>query len=294
MGIYDGKTVVITGGSTGVGFATAKALVDEGASVLITGRTQSALDSAGQQLGDAAITVRSDAASLADIDALADRVKHEFGGLDALFVNAGITRAVPFAEVTEQDYDEMFNVNAKGAYFTVQKLAPLLRHGSGVVLTTSLADVGQPLVSVYSATKGALRTMTRGLARELLPQGVRVNAVSPGPIDTGIIERSMPPNVAEQMKEQLSADNPMLRFGQASEVAKAVLFLAFDAIYTSGSTRCRRRRVATLRSASRAGTRFVGRQNRADASSESARTRFPGKYRGHPGTTECQLRGGSL
>ena len=99
-----------------MGFATAKALVDEGASVLITGRTQSALDSAGEQLGDAAITVRSDAASLADIDALADRVKHEFGGLDALFVNAGITRAVPFAEVTEQDYDELFNVNAKGAY----------------------------------------------------------------------------------------------------------------------------------------------------------------------------------
>ena len=234
MGIYDGKTVVITGGSTGVGFATAKALVDEGASVLITGRTQSALDSAGEQLGDAAITVCSDAASLADIDALADRVKHEFGGLDALFVNAGITRAVPFAEVTEQDYDELFN--AKGAYFTVQKLAPLLRHGSGVVLTTSLANVtGQPLVSVYSATKGALRTMTRGLARELLPQGVRVNAVSPGPIDTGIIERSMPPDVAEQMKEQLSADNPMLRFGQASEVAKAVLFLAFDATYTTGA-----------------------------------------------------------
>lgn len=236
MGIYDGKTVVITGGSTGVGFATAKALVDEGASVLITGRTQSALDSAGEQLGDAAITVRSDAASLADIDALAERVKDEFGGLDALFVNAGITRAVPFAEVTEQDYDELFNVNAKGAYFTVQKLAPLLRHGSGVVLTTSLANVtGQPLVSVYSATKGALRTMTRGLARELLPQGVRVNAVSPGPIDTGIIERSMPPDVAEQMKEQLSADNPMLRFGEASEVAKAVLFLAFDATYTTGA-----------------------------------------------------------
>src|SRR4029077_15483952 len=113
MGIYDGKTVVITGGSTGVGFATAKALVDEGASVLITGRTQSTLDSAGEQLGDAAITVRSDAASLADIDALADRVKHEFGGLNALFVNAGITRAVPFAEVAEQDYDELFNVNAK-------------------------------------------------------------------------------------------------------------------------------------------------------------------------------------
>ena len=148
-------------------------------------------------------------------------------------------------------------MNAKGAYFTVQKLAPLLRHGSGVVLTTSLANVtGQPLVSVYSATKGALRTMTRGLARELLPQGVRVNAVSPGPIDTGIIERSMPPDVAEQMKEQLSADNPMLRFGQASEVAKAVLFLAFERdLHHRCRTRCRRRRVATLRSASRAGTR---------------------------------------
>jgi NAD(P)-dependent dehydrogenase (short-subunit alcohol dehydrogenase family) len=236
MGKYDGKSVVITGGSSGVGLATAKLLVYEGARVLITGRTQATLDSAGEQLGNNAVAVQSDAASLPDIEALAERVKAEFGSLDTLFVNAGITRFVPFGQMTEQVYDELLAVNAKGPYFTVQKLAPLLSAGGGVVLTTSVANVlGIPMVSAYAASKAALRSTTRSLARELLPRGIRVNAVSPGPIDTGILDRSMPKEMAEQTKSQMTAENPMQRFGDQGEVAKAVVFLAFDATYTTGA-----------------------------------------------------------
>lgn len=236
MGRYDDKKVVITGGSSGLGFATAQLLVDEGAHVLITGRTQSTLDTAVKELGDNAIAVHSDAASLTDIEALAERIPTEFGTLDALFVNAGVTRFAPFEEVTEEVYDELLTVNAKGPYFTVQKLAPLLRYGSGVVLTTSVANVlGIPMISAYAASKAAVRSMTRSLARELLPQGIRVNAVSPGPIDTGILERSMPQEAAEQAKIQMTAESPMLRFGESREVAKAVAFLAFDATYTTGA-----------------------------------------------------------
>jgi NAD(P)-dependent dehydrogenase (short-subunit alcohol dehydrogenase family) len=236
MGRYDGRKVVITGGSSGFGFETAKLLADEGARVLITGRTQAALDAAREQLGERAVAVRSDAASLADINALADRVKAEFGAVDALFVNAGITRFAPFEAMTEEIYDELFAINAKGPYFTVQKLAPLLSEGSGVVLTTSVANVKAiPMISAYSATKAALRSMTRSLAGELLPRGIRVNAVSPGPIDTGILDKSMPKEAAAETKAQMAAGIPMGRFGESSEVVRAVLFLAFDATYTTGT-----------------------------------------------------------
>lgn len=236
MNEYNGKKIVITGGSSGFGFTTAKLLVDNGARVLITGRTQVTLDAAREQLGDNAVAVRSDAASLTDIDALADRVKAEFGQIDALFVNAGITGFAPFESITEEVYDELLAVNAKGPYFTVQKLVPLLSEGSGVVLTTSVANVkGIPMISAYAASKAALRSMTRSLAAELLPRKIRVNAVSPGPIDTGILDRSMPKEAAEQTKAQMTETNPMLRFGDPREVAEAVLFLAFGATYTTGA-----------------------------------------------------------
>jgi NAD(P)-dependent dehydrogenase (short-subunit alcohol dehydrogenase family) len=236
MGNYDGRNVVITGGSSGLGLATARLFADGGARVLITGRTQAALDAAREELGGDAVALRSDAASLPDIDALADRVKAEFGTVDALFVNAGISRFVPFEAMTEESYDEVFTVNTKGPYFTVQRLAPLLGAGSGVVLTTSVANVlGLPMISAYAASKAALRSMTRSLARELLPRGIRVNAVSPGPIDTGILAKSMPREAAEQTQAQMTAQNPMLRFGRPDEVARAVAFLAFDATFTTGS-----------------------------------------------------------
>jgi NAD(P)-dependent dehydrogenase (short-subunit alcohol dehydrogenase family) len=210
--------------------------VDGGARVLITGRGQETLDSARERLGENAVSIRSDAASLPDIDALADRAKAEFGTLDALFVNAGITRFTPFEAMTEEVYDELFAINTKGAYFTVQKLVPLLNEGSAVVLTTSVANVkGIPMISAYAAGKAALRSMTRSLARELLPRKIRVNAISPGPIDTGILDRSMPKEAAEQTKAEMRAGNPMLRFGDPREVARAVEFLAFDATFTTGA-----------------------------------------------------------
>ncbi|MFD0058596.1 SDR family oxidoreductase [Streptomyces sp. NPDC127168] len=236
MGKYEGKRVVITGGSSGFGLVTAQLLVDEGARVLITGRNQAALDAARDRLGERAIAVRSDAASLSDIDALADRIKTELGTLDALFANAGVNGFAPFEATNEELFDQLLTVNAKGPYFTVQKLAPLLAEGSGVVLTTSVANVlGLPMLSAYAASKAALRSMTRSLARELLPRKIRVNAVSPGPIDSGILEKSMPQEAAEQTKEQMAADNPMLRMGTPIEVARALVFLAFDATYTTGA-----------------------------------------------------------
>ncbi|MEU5628505.1 SDR family oxidoreductase [Streptomyces tendae] len=236
MGKYEGKRVVITGGSSGFGLATAQLLVDGGARVLITGRDQAALDAAGDRLGESAVAVRSDAASLPDIDALADRVKAEFGTVDVLFANAGVNGFAPFEATGEELFDQLLTINAKGPYFTVQKLAPLLAEGSGVVLTTSVANVlGLPMLSAYAAGKAAVRSMTRSLARELLPRRIRVNAVSPGPIDSGILEKSMPREAADQAKAQMAADNPMLRMGTPLEVARTVLFLAFDATYTTGA-----------------------------------------------------------
>jgi NAD(P)-dependent dehydrogenase (short-subunit alcohol dehydrogenase family) len=233
---YNGKNAVITGGTSGLGFATAKLLLAHGARVLVTGRTTATVDRAREQLGGNAIVIKSDTASLTEIDTLADRVKSEFGTLGFLFVNAGMTRTVPFEAMTEALYDEVLAVNSKGPYFTVQKLAPLMSAGSAVVLTTSVSDVkGQPMVSAYAASKAALRSMTRTLARELLPQGIRVNAVSPGPIDTGILERSMSAEGAEQTRAQMTQNNPMKRFGHPEEVAKAAIFLAFEATFTTGA-----------------------------------------------------------
>jgi NAD(P)-dependent dehydrogenase (short-subunit alcohol dehydrogenase family) len=236
MDKYGDKNVVITGGGSGMGFAMAKLLVDGGARVMITGRSQATLDAARERLGENAVAVRGDVASLSDLDALADRVKSELGTIEALFVNAGIAPLTPFESTTEEVYDELFAINVKGAYFTVQKLAPLLSAGAGVVLTTSIANViGLRDTSVYAAGKAALRSMARSLSRELLPRGIRVNAVSPGPIDTGILESMMTAEAAEQFKAERVANNPMRRFGTPDEVARAAAFLAFDATYTTGA-----------------------------------------------------------
>ena len=236
MSKYAGKRVVITGGTSGIGLATARLLVSEGARVLITGRTKDTLDEARKEFDGNAIVVQSDAASLGDVETLAKLVRSDFEPIDALFVNAGQTRFAPFEEMTEGAYDELFAVNAKGPYFTVQKLAPLIREGGGVVFTTSVVNVmGYPMVSAYAATKAALRSMTRSLARELLPRGIRVNAVSPGPIETSILGRVMPKDAIENTYEQMREANPMKRVGNAEEIARAVVFLAFEATYTTGA-----------------------------------------------------------
>jgi len=234
---YEGKKVVIIGGTSGIGLATAKMLVDGRARVLVTGRSQAGLDSAQKEIGKDAIVVSSDARSLTDLDALAVRAKAEFGTLDLLFVNAGFSLFVPLEHTTEATFDEMFNLNAKGPFFAVQKLAPLITRGGSVVLTTSTANVkGMPLIATYGGAKAALRSFTRTFAAELLPRGIRVNAVSPGPTETPIIGKAFPDkDVAAQLMGQMTEAIPMKRFGTAEEVAKAVLFLAFDATFTTGA-----------------------------------------------------------
>ncbi|MGA8663178.1 MAG: SDR family oxidoreductase [Candidatus Cybelea sp.] len=234
---YEGKRAVIIGGTSGMGLATAKMLLDGGARVLVTGRSQAGLDSAQKELGKDAVVVSSDARSLTDIDALASRVKAEFDTFDLLFANAGFSIPAPLESVTEAVYDEMFSLNAKGPFFAVQKLAPLINRGGAVVFTTSIANVkGMPGQAAYGAAKAALRSFARVLAAELLPQEIRVNAVTPGPINTPILDKVFPDKAtADHIREQMSGMVPMKRWGTAEEIAKAVLFLAFDATFTTGA-----------------------------------------------------------
>ena len=233
---YQGKKVVIIGGTSGMGLATAKMLLDGGARVLVTGRSQAGLESAQKELGKDALVVSSDARSLTDIDALASRVKAEFDTFDLLFVNAGFSIRAPLESLTEAVYDEMFNLNAKGPIFAVQKLAPLINRGGSVVLTTSIANVkGMPGNAAYGAAKAALRSFARTLAAELLPREIRVNAVTPGPIDTPIIGKAFPGDAGVQVREKMTGMVPMKRFGTSDEIAKAVLFLAFDGTFTTGA-----------------------------------------------------------
>lgn len=233
-GRYQGKRAVITGGTSGIGLATAKLLVEGGARVLVTGRTPASLESARTTLGSGAIVVESDA--LSGIDELVERVRSEFGAVDLLVLNAGGTGTASVADTDEALYDSLFDLNTKAPFFTLQKFLPMLGVGSAVVLTTSVSNTkGIATTGVYAATKAALRSMTRTFARELVERGVRVNAVSPGPIDTGILERTMPAQAARDFLDQIRADNPMRRFGEPVEVARAILYLGFDGTYTTGT-----------------------------------------------------------
>ena len=203
----------------------------------MTGRSQAGLDSAQKELGKGALVVSSDARSLTDIDALASRAKAEFDTFDLLFVNAGFNTPAPLESITEAVYDEMFNLNAKGPLFAVQKLAPLINRGGSVVFTTSIANVkGMAGQVAYAAAKAALRSFTRTLAAELIPHEIRVNAVTPGPIDTPILGKVFPDKDAvAQIKEKMAGMIPMKRWGTSQEIARAVLFLAFDATFTTGA-----------------------------------------------------------
>src|ERR1700733_11126929 len=208
---YEGKKVVIIGGTSGMGLATAKMLLDGGARVLVTGRSQGGLDSAQKELGKDALVVSSDARSLTDIDALASRVKAEFDTFDLLFVNAGFSIRAPLQSITEAVYDEMFNLNAKGPLFAVQKLTPFINRGGSVVLTTSVANVkGMPGNLAYGAAKAALRSFARTLAGELLPHEIRVNAVTPGPVDTPIVGKVFTgKDEVAQIREKMAGMIPM-------------------------------------------------------------------------------------
>ncbi len=226
----EGKIAVITGGTTGIGQAAARLFHAEGARVFITGRSDKTLAEAKKQLPAEVVAIKSDASRLEDIDALAETLKAKAGHIDVLFINAGIAKFMPVEAITPDIFDEMFNINFRGAFFTVQKLLPLLGKGSSVVLTTSIAaDLGMATSSVYGATKAALSSLARTLSNELASRGIRVNEVSPGPIETPIYEKmGMPVKQTAGFKEMMAGMVPVKRMGTAEEVAKAALFLASD------------------------------------------------------------------
>jgi NAD(P)-dependent dehydrogenase (short-subunit alcohol dehydrogenase family) len=234
---FEGKVAVVTGGNSGIGLATAKLFHDEGAKVAISGRDQKTLDEAVKIIGEGTLAVKADVSKLADIDKFYTQVVAKFGKIDALFANAGVAKFAPVADSSEQLFDENFDINVKGMYFTLQKAIPHLNDGAGIVLNSSVANAkGTPGASVYAATKAAVRSFARTFAGELVDRKIRVNVVSPGPIETPIFGRTgLPQEAIDGFSEMIKSQNPMKRFGQPEEVGHAVLFLASsDASYITG------------------------------------------------------------
>jgi NAD(P)-dependent dehydrogenase (short-subunit alcohol dehydrogenase family) len=226
----DGKVAVITGGNSGIGLATARRFVDEGAYVFITGRRQSELDAAVKLIGKDVTGVQGDVSNLSDLDRLYDTVKQQKGRVDILFANAGIIGSVPLGSISEDHFDTIFNINVKGLLFTVQKALPLFQNGGSIILNASInGSKGFEGSSVYSATKAAIRSFVRSWTVDLKHRKIRVNAISPGPIDTPMISSIVQSEEqGKQLKTMLMSSIPMGRMGNPDEVAKAVSFLASD------------------------------------------------------------------
>jgi NAD(P)-dependent dehydrogenase (short-subunit alcohol dehydrogenase family) len=233
----EGKVAVVTGGNSGIGLATAKRLQEEGAKVVISGRSKKTLDEAVKSIGNGVVAVQSDVASLTDIDKLFAEVSKKLGKIDVLFVNAGIAKFAPLSDTSEKVFDEQYDINIKGAYFTIQKALPFLNDGASIILNTSVVDEkGTIGASAYAGTKAALRSLARTAAAELVGRGIRVNTVAPGPIQTPIFERTgLPQEAVDDFARDVLTRIPMKRFGQPEEVASAVAFLASqDASYITG------------------------------------------------------------
>lgn len=238
-GRLQGKIAVITGGSTGIGLATAKVFAEEGATVFTTGRRQEALDAAVAEIGHGAVGLRGDTSSLGDLDALYQRVKNDAGRIDVLFANAGGGSLLPLGEITEDQVDDTFNSNVKGVIFTVQKALPLMGAGGSIILTGSTAGSrGTPAFSIYSASKAAVRNLARSWALDLKGTGIRVNVLSPGPVHTpGLIGLAGDDHNQQQgMLDQFAALIPLGRVGRPDEIARTALFLATeDSSFVNGA-----------------------------------------------------------
>src|SRR2546429_1344930 len=230
MGRLEGKIALITGGTSGIGLATAQQFVHEGAYVFITGRREPGLAAAVKEIGSNVTGVQGDVSNLGDLDRLFAQVKREKGTLNIVFANAGIAQYVPLGEITEEHYDAIFTINVKGLLFTVQKALPLLPDGASIILNASIvASKGLPASSVYSATKAAVRAFARTWTTDLKDRRIRVNAVSPGPIETpGLNDLMASTGAGEQRLKMLSNIVPLGRLGTPKEIAKAVVFLASD------------------------------------------------------------------
>lgn len=224
----ENKVAVITGGNSGIGYATAKVLAAEGAKVIITGRNQEAIRAASSELDVRGFV--ADQSNLEEIDTLISSLKDEFGRVDILFLNAGIASFAPLEFASEEHYDSIMNINVKGVYFTLQKFLPLLNEGGSVIFNTSInANVGMPNSGVYAASKGALLSLNRVFATELASRKIRVNAISPGPIETPVYSKlGLSEEALNALGETMSKKVLLNRFGQPDEIAKTVLFLASD------------------------------------------------------------------
>jgi NAD(P)-dependent dehydrogenase (short-subunit alcohol dehydrogenase family) len=236
-GKLNGKVALVTGGNSGIGLATAKRFVGEGAYVFITGRRQKELDATVKEIGKNVAAVQGDVSNLADLDRLFAQIKKEKGKIDIVFANAGVAKYAPLGKITEELYHSIFDTNVKGLLFTVQKALPLLRDGGSIILNASIVgSKGLASNSVYSATKAAVRSFARTWTTDLKDRRIRVNAVSPGPIDTpGLRELLASSEVGKQRKEMISTGVPLGRLGTPHEIAKAVVFLASDdASYITG------------------------------------------------------------
>jgi NAD(P)-dependent dehydrogenase (short-subunit alcohol dehydrogenase family) len=230
MGKLEEKIALITGGTSGIGLATARRFVNEGAYVFITGRRDSELAAAVKEIGSKVTGVQGDVSNLADLDRLFAQIQQEKGKLDVVFANAGIAKYAPFGTITEEFYDAIFDINVKGLLFTVQKALPLLCDGASIILNASVVgSKGLPANSVYSATKAAVRSFARTWTTDLKDRGIRVNAVSPGATETpGLNDLLASTETGQQRLKMISTTVPLGRLGAADEIAKAVVFLASD------------------------------------------------------------------